>query len=142
MSSEDAGLREAWPGPARSAQPAAGRQLPGDIARLVACLEANPFDPDLNAEVVKRRCGLRDNNVSSRFRHYVGASIREYLEALRLEAAARLLRGTSTTVLEVALSVGYNNVQTFYGAFRRRYACTPAAYRMGSDPIQNEAGDE
>lgn len=142
MRSGDSGLREAWRGPAQSAQPAVGRPLPADIARLVACMETNPFDPDLNAEVVKRRCGLRDNNASSRFRYYVGASIREYLEALRLEAAARLLRGTSTTVLEVALSVGYNNVQTFYGAFRRRYACTPAAYRMGSGQRQDEAGEE
>lgn len=132
MRSEGSGLREAWPGPAPSAQPAAGRPLPADIARLVACMEATPFDPDLNAEVVKRRCGLRDHNASSRFRYYVGASIREYLEGLRIEAAARLLRGTSTTVLAVALSVGYTNIQTFYGAFRRRYACTPAAYRRGA----------
>lgn len=117
---------QAQPGP-----PGAGQALPADIERLIACIEANPFDPELNAEVVKRRCGLRDHNASSRFRFYVGASIRDYLESRRLEAASRLLRESRATVLEVALSVGYNNVQTFYGAFRRRYACTPAAYRRG-----------
>ena len=121
-----------WRGQAQPGQPGAGRALPADIERLVACIEANPFDPELNAEVVKRRCGLRDHNTSSRFRFYIGASIRNYLEARRLEEAARLLRESRATVLEVALSVGYNNVQTFYGAFRRRYACTPAAYRSSA----------
>lgn len=121
-------------GQAVPGRPGAGRSLPADIERLVACIEANPFDPELNAEVVKRRCGLRDHNASSRFRYYVGVSIRDYLEAGRLEAACRLLKESRVTVLEVALSVGYNSVQTFYGAFRRRYACTPAAYRRDQVP--------
>ena len=103
--------------------------LPDDIQLLLACIQENPFDAGLNVEVVKRRCGLRDHNVSSRFRYFVGTTIRDYLESLRLEAAGRLLRGSDATVLDVALSVGYNNLQTFYGAFRRKYSCTPGAYR-------------
>lgn len=93
-------------------------------------IETRLFDPELNAKVIQHRCGLRDHNTSSRFRFYVGATIRDYLEVLRLEAAVRLLRESPATVLEVAFSVGYNNLQTFYGAFRRRFACTPAAYRQ------------
>ncbi len=127
-------LRGSQPRSSRSQQlqpnsPATRPTFPPDIERLVKYIETRLFDPELNTKVIQDRCGLRDHNTSSRFRFYVGATIRDYLEDLRLEAAGRLLRESPASVLEVALSVGYNNLQTFYGAFRRRFACTPAAYR-------------
>lgn len=124
----------------RPDSPGARPSFPPDIERLVRYIETRLFDPELNAKVIQHRCGLRDHNTSSRFRFYVGATIRDYLEDLRLEAAVRLLRESPSTVLEVAFSVGYNNLQTFYGAFRRRFACTPAAFRHAPRTKIEESG--
>jgi len=105
------------------------RKLPADIQRVLSYIEENAFDPELNVQRIKLHCRLRDNNVSSRFRFFTGTTIRDYLEARRMEAAADLLLQGTATIMEVAFAVGYNNLQTFYGAFRRKYSCTPDAYR-------------
>jgi AraC family transcriptional regulator len=105
------------------------RELPPDIQRVLSHIEENVFDPDLNVQRIKLECRLRDNNVSSRFRCYMGVTIRDYLESRRMEAAVDLLQEGGSTIMEVAFAVGYNNLQTFYAAFRRRYSCTPDAYR-------------
>lgn len=106
----------------------AGSSLPADIQRVLSYIEEKVFDPELNVQRIKLHCRLRDNNVSSRFRFFTGTTIRDYLEARRMEAAADLLL-QGTAILEVAFAVGYNNLQTFYAAFRRKYSCTPDAYR-------------
>lgn len=110
------------------------RELPEDVRRVLSHIEENAFDPALNVQRIRLQCGLRDNNVSSRFRLFVGATIRDYLESLRMEAAASLLKQSGATILEVALAVGYSNLQTFYGAFRRKYSCTPDVYRRSVHP--------
>jgi AraC-like DNA-binding protein len=105
------------------------RDVPLDIQRVLFYIEEHAFDPELNVQKIKSACGLRDNNVSTRFRLALGVSIRDYLESRRIEAATFLLRQSQATIMEVAFAVGYNNLQTFYGAFHRRYSCTPDTYR-------------
>lgn len=112
----------------------AARELPEDVRRVLSHIEENAFDPAMNVQRIRLDCGLRDNNVSSRFRLFVGATIRDYLETLRMDAAAILLKQSGATVLEVAFAVGYNNLQTFYGAFRRKHSCTPDVYRRNIPP--------
>lgn len=115
------------------------KDLPADIRRVLSYIEENAFDSELNVQKIKLDCRLRDNNVSSRFRFFLGATIRDYLEARRMEAAAALLMQSRATILEVAFTVGYNSLQTFYGAFRRKYSCTPDAYRRRK--MENPKGD-
>lgn len=110
-------------------EPANRRELPLDIQRILSYVEENTFDPKLNVQRIKAHCGLRDNNISSRFRLFMRITIRDYLESRRMEAATLLLRQSRATIMEVAFAVGYNNLQTFYGAFHRRYSCTPDIYR-------------
>lgn len=110
-------------------EPVNRRELPLDIQRVLSYIEENAFDPKLNVQQIKSHCGLRDNNISSRFRLFVGTTIRDYLESRRMEAATFLLLQSQATIMEVAFAVGYNNLQTFYGAFHRRYSCTPDNYR-------------
>ena len=103
--------------------------LPADIQRVLSYVEENALDPELNVQKIKLDCGLRDNNVSTRFRLFTGVTIRSYLESRRMDAAALLLQQSGATIMEVAFAVGYKNLQTFYGAFHRRYSCPPDAYR-------------
>ena len=117
-------------GPERLPEPRAPRcELPPDIRRVLFYIDEHALDPELNVRKIKSACGLRDNNVSTRFRLSVGVSIRDYLESRRMEAAVLLLQQSRSTIMEIAFAVGYNNLQTFYGAFHRRYSCTPDSYR-------------
>jgi AraC-like DNA-binding protein len=105
--------------------------LPREIREVLAHIHQNLFDLRLNVRHLKSCCRIRDNNVSSRFRYLMGMTIKQYVEILRMEAASRLLRKEEIGILDVSVSVGYHNLQTFYRAFERYYGCTPASYRRG-----------
>ncbi|MEM8933561.1 MAG: AraC family transcriptional regulator [Acidobacteriota bacterium] len=113
----------------RGRQPAAP-ELALDIRRLLHAIHEDPFDSDLSVRSLKQRCRIRDNNVSSRFRFVLGVTIRHYIEILRLEAAVLLLTRLEVGVFDIALSIGYQNPQTFYNAFRRCFDCTPSDFRQ------------
>lgn len=111
-----------------------GRSADHDVATLVAFIHDHIFDRRLNVQTAKAACGIRDNNVSTRFRLALGMTARAYIEHLRIDAAAQLLRGHHIGVLDIALAVGYEHPQTFYVAFRRQHACTPSRYRCREAP--------
>lgn len=107
----------------------AHEDLPREIREVLAHIHQNLFDLRLNVRYLKFSCRIRDNNVSSRFRYLMGMTIKQYVEALRMEAATDLLLAQDLGIFEVSVSVGYYNLQTFYRAFERHYGCTPASYR-------------
>lgn len=103
--------------------------LPRDVARAVQFIHAHLFDAELNVNFLKARCGLRNNNFSTRFRQALGLGPREYIESLRLTAADLLLREEKLEVYRVAVAVGYEHIETFCRAFQRQFQATPAGRR-------------
>jgi AraC-like DNA-binding protein len=113
----------------RQLRPAPSQGISRQVRKLLECIHTNLFDPNVSVKTLKARCGLRDNNVSCRFRCETGIYLHAYIAALRLEAATILLRRPELTVIEIAQLVGYYHLQTFYRAFKGRFRCTPAAFR-------------
>ncbi|HSS51806.1 MAG TPA: AraC family transcriptional regulator [Thermoanaerobaculia bacterium] len=103
---------------------------PRDIARMIDYVHDHLFDSSLNVNGLKAGCRLRNNNVTTRFRQRVGMGLREYIEKLRLEAAARLLMQREIAVYLVAMAVGYEHYETFFRAFQRYFGCTPSDVRL------------
>lgn len=68
------------------------------------------------------------------FTEHVGMSPSDYLRRLRMEQALRLLRGTSRSIHDIALSVGYADTASFSRAFRTVYGTSPSACRRDSPP--------
>ena len=100
--------------------------LPREIAVLLEFIHNHLFDPALNVNAARNSCHIRNNNISARFRTTLGMGIREYIEALRLEAASRLLRSRRFEVYLIAMAVGYEHQETFCRAFQRRFGCSPS----------------
>ena len=106
---------------------------PRDVV-ILEDIHSHLFDPDLNVAAVRRRCDLRDNNASTRFRETVGLGIRDYIEKARIEAARYLLGSTQAEVYLVAEGVGYDHPETFCRAFQRQLGMTPSEYRSSLSP--------
>lgn len=104
------------------------------VERLLNAIHEEIFDPLLSVQALKTRCGIQDNNISSRFRSEVGQSIKEYIDSLRLVTARRLLLETDSSVFEVSQAVGYYHPQTFYRAFHRLFKRTPGDLRGTGTP--------
>jgi AraC-like DNA-binding protein len=107
------------------------------VRELLDYIHSHLFDPGLNVAVARNECGLRDNNVSSLFRHEVGCCIKDYIDVLRMGAARRLLQNEDYSVFEIGQSLGYIHPQTFYRVYRRHFGAAPAVTRRG---LQSTAG--
>jgi len=87
------------------------------------------LDDDLSVAALARRCGMSVRSFGRAFRAETGSSPAAAVEALRIEAARRLLETSDLTVGTVALQVGLRSPEVLHRAFRRRVGTTPAAYR-------------
>jgi AraC-like DNA-binding protein len=68
-------------------------------------------------------------NLSRLFRNRYGTSFQGYLQTLRMEKAAELLRTTRMPIARIARRVGYRDVSRFGQHFRRAYKATPRDWR-------------
>jgi AraC-like DNA-binding protein len=112
------------------------KHFPRVIGDILDHIHKTLFDPSLNVKSLKLQCRIRDHNISSHFRYVTGVTIKGHIEELRLEAAGFLLRERTIGIFDVAASVGYPHLQTFYRAFQRKYDCTPAEYREEHGPVR------
>ncbi len=106
-----------------------GVELPPKVSAVLQCIHEDLFDPGLNVKTLKQRCGIQDNNISCLFKFALGATIKDYIDSLRMEAADLLLQNRKLGVLDVAIWVGYEHPATFYRVFQKRFNCTPSVYR-------------
>ncbi len=84
---------------------------------------------DLNLFLVASHFGLTEKYFSQFFKEQTGENFSVYLERIRMEKARELLAESDTPIKDVASGVGYQNVNTFYKAFRRFSGVSPRVFR-------------
>ena len=115
---------------------------PPDV-RAVACyVHAHLFRDTLTVEQIKKQCGIGNNNISGRFRHYIGMGIKEYIDAHRIALAKRMLCQRHLSILSVALEVGYPSHSAFTKGFRHHVGCAPSVYRGHVEEKRQEIVEE
>ncbi len=67
--------------------------------------------------------------ISRLFRQHHGLSFQAYLQRLRLEKAAELLRATRLPIARIAKRAGYRDASRFGQQFKRMSEATPFEYR-------------
>jgi AraC-like DNA-binding protein len=73
---------------------------------------------------------LGPSRFRERFRRVLGMSPVHYLQGLRLEQAARHLDADDADLRTIAERVGFSSVTHFHAAFKKRFGCTPQAWRL------------
>src|SRR5258706_464543 len=63
------------------------------------------------------------------FKTFTSSSPHQFLLSIRLQHAATLLTTTSMPVADIAFSSGFNSIEYFTSAFRRKYKCPPGKFR-------------
>lgn len=87
------------------------------------------FAEPLTLEDVARSVHLSESYFSSLFKKGCGASFREYLNAVRVDEARRLLDLEQQSVTEIALAVGFESQSYFSKVFRAVTGTSPKDYR-------------
>ncbi len=63
------------------------------------------------------------------FKQHVGMSPHGFVQHIRLQKAAKMLRQTSHSIMHIALAVGFQSETHFGKAFKQKYQSTPGQYR-------------
>ncbi|MET8981899.1 DJ-1/PfpI family protein [Streptomyces sp. NPDC004539] len=107
-----------------SRPPAARRDI--DALRMFI---VDHLDGDLSAAALASRMCLSERHFARVFRQETGTTAGAYVEAVRVEAARRLLETTDQPLDRIAAACGLGSVETLHRALRRQLGTTPAAYR-------------
>ena len=123
------------PAPPRTANP----ETVAALARLTALLESEHIyrRAGLSLADLATRVGLPEYRLRALIHEELGyPNFNAFLHAYRIREAAAQLRDPAlrrTPILTIALSVGYQSVNTFNRGFREVMGMTPSVFRAGSD---------
>ena len=98
------------------------------------------FAEPLTLSDVARSVHLSESYFSSLFKKGCGASFREYLNAVRVDEARRLLDLNQQSVTEIALAVGFDSQSYFSKVFRAVTGASPKEYRIKVHVNHTESG--
>jgi AraC-like DNA-binding protein len=87
----------------------------------------------LGLGAIARAAGMAPHHFHRSFRAVYGETPHAYLTRLRLERAARLLRGSDLAVTEICAAVGFASLGSFSTLFRRRLGRSPSTFRKNRE---------
>lgn len=99
------------------------------IIRNVIAFLVNHYKQRIVLEDIANHVGVSSFYLDRLFKQETEKTPRAYLEKIRIDKAARLLKSTELTNLEICYEVGFNSPSNFYKAFRRLMKCSPNEFR-------------
>lgn len=110
---------------------ARGSRALSEITPLLIGVQSNP-ERDVSLGSLAAEYGCSPSHFHRLFTAAVGETPKAHVERVRLERAAYRLGVTRKSVLDIALSIGFESHETFSRAFKRRFGVTPSAWRGDS----------
>lgn len=90
------------------------------------------FDQPHTTSSMARAVGLSVTHFRRQFKEAFGRTPMEFLEQMRMQEAALLIKGGELPIKEVARRVGYRDANNFSTAFKRFYGISPQAHRQAA----------
>ena len=98
------------------------------IQLVVDYLNMHPSE-ECSVQKMSEMAGLSESRFRTLFRQQVGKKPSEYLNEIRVMAAARRLLVSGDNVSDIAYGLGYNDVNYFIRVFKKYFCMTPKQYR-------------
>ncbi|QZP30533.1 GyrI-like domain-containing protein [Pseudomonas sp. DR48] len=96
---------------------------------VLTYIDAN-LEGDLSVKTLSHVANFSAFHFHRQFTAFVGVPVSRYVQLMRLRRAAhRLAALTDYSVLDAALSAGFESPEAFCRAFRRAFGTTPSAFR-------------
>ena len=98
------------------------------IRTIVDYINAH-YQEEMTIDQLADICGYSPTHFMNFFKKHLGVSCMDYLIHYRLKQAAELLQHSTSSILEIASTVGFTNLSNFNRQFKKTYQMTPSQYR-------------
>ncbi len=107
------------------------------ISPVIKYISEN-FSEDLTVNELSEMAHLSKSYFMKCFKNFLGLTVTEYINQVRIKAICGLLLNTDRKVTEIAFSCGFRNVSNFNRRFKKIVGCTPYKYRRDSKNQPNK----
>lgn len=87
------------------------------------------YDEKITLQMLAEEFHLSEKYISEYFKEHFAIGFMQYVGHLRMTKAKHLLLNTDLSIMDVALSCGFNSVNLFIRKFKELYQMTPLQYR-------------
>lgn len=98
------------------------------LVRNILSYLNNNYRNSLSLKSIADEFGYSASRFSHIFNKQVGCSISEYVNALRCRQVAGMLLDGEESIIQAAMSAGFNSMRTFYRAFMHVFGVSPSKY--------------
>ena len=102
-----------------------------DTARQIHSYLMEHLSERITIEELSRQFHINTTTLKESFKQVYGTSIAAHVNKHRMEQAAKLLKSSDHSILEIAQSVGFQSQSRFTAAFKKEYNVLPSEYRKG-----------
>lgn len=107
------------------------KNMPAPNTHFTACIEIlhREYHEPLNAAILAERVGVSEPTVYRMFQKYLGISLTDYLNSIRVSAVCGYLENTDYSIIEISSICGFSSLSNFYRVFNLYKGQTPKEYR-------------
>ena len=99
------------------------------MKRFVSIVEENMTDADLSVDFVAGKMAMSKVKLYNKTKELAGMAPGEFMQSIKMDYAANLLKTTRLTIQEILYSSGFNNKSYFYREFKKIFGVTPKEFR-------------
>ena len=105
---------------------------PAEIERIYPAMQyiSSHYFCTVDIEKLAGLCHCSLSTFRRIFKRSLGCLPLEYVNNVRLKAAAAMLAATDNSILEIALNSGFPTLSNFNRQFKTKFKCTPGQYRQ------------
>jgi AraC family transcriptional regulator len=118
-------------GVCRHHEPSASRTAPAWLQQVRDLLHERCTE-SLGLECIAREVGVHPAHLARTFRRFFHCTAGDYQQWARMGRARKLLAGSDTPLVDIAVALGYADQSHFTAAFKRHTGATPGAFRKAS----------
>ncbi|MFT6717186.1 MAG: YesN/AraC family two-component response regulator, partial [Saprospiraceae bacterium] len=96
---------------------------------ILSYINKHYANPELSVLTLEKQLNVSKNKLSEILKGEANLSFKQYLNAIRVLEAKRLLSETDLSISEIAYQVGYSNVSHFNRVFKSLENCSPSFFK-------------
>jgi len=98
------------------------------VLRLRSITEENLSHPHFSVEILAEKMNLSRAHLFRKVKALINTSPSEFINDLRLQRAAQMIRSRTDSVSQIGYAVGYNEQSYFSKRFRKKFGVSPTDY--------------